>query len=86
MLLVVRVRKDTTALLALKVDLVEVLPHVGVQLSSFPRQITYSAPPRARGLAKGPLAALLAESCLALTTADRLSDHVVADPALEEWV
>ena len=84
MLLMVCVREDTAALIALKVDLVEIFLHFWSQLLLLPRQTALTALPRASALAKLPLAAPLAESFLALTAADRLPDHVIADLALEE--
>ena len=83
-LLVVGVREDTTALIALKVDLIEIFHHFWTQLLLTPWQTALTALPRASFLAKLPLAATLAESFLALTAADRLPDHVIADLALEE--
>ena len=84
MLLVVCVWENTAALIALKVDLVEVFLHFWAQLLLLPRQTALTALPRASALAKLSLAAPLAKSFLALTAADRLSDHVIADLALEE--
>ena len=86
MLLVVSVCENTATLVALEVCSVEYFLHVGVQLSRLPRLIALTTLPRPSRLAKGSLAALLAESFLALTAADRLSDHVIADLALEERI
>ena len=84
--LVVSVGENTATLLALEVCAVEDFLHVGVQLSRLPRLVALTTLARPSRLAKGSLAALLAESFLALTAAYWLSDHVIADLALEERI
>ena len=83
MLLMISIRENTSTLITLEVCPIKALLHVGVELLRLPRLVTLTALPRASRHAKGSLAARLTEEVLALTAADRLSDHVAANLALE---